>query len=81
MGNASISGRSGNHSYPPANSNLREYFLPQYGGKVEVDKHRKMVSKTCIVSADEEPDFLSIVEQRMRLSHPNLGKYLGMQKL
>lgn len=77
MGNSN--NKTDNFNHLQTDPNIKEYFLPQYGGKVLVDTHNKVVAKTCIVSPDEEQDFVSIVNYRMGLSHPNLGRYIGLE--
>ena len=48
-------------------------MLPQYGGKVYVDKERNSVIKVLTVPGDEESLFLRKIVPRMRLQHPNLA--------
>jgi len=53
--------------------NMEEYFLPQYGGRVMVDKAAKLVYKTVSIEIDEEQDFAKMMEQRTAFCHPNFA--------
>jgi serine/threonine protein kinase len=56
-------------------------MLPQYGGKVSVDKERNSVVKMLRVPGEEDDEFWRAVAPRLRLSHPNLAELRSLTEV
>jgi hypothetical protein len=66
-------------SIPPNPPLPNQYFLPQYGGQVLVDRSSRKVYKPVTVNSEELPEFTRMVRARMTLRHPNFSPICDMQ--